>query len=251
MLTGKSILVTGASRGIGRAVAAMAAEEGARVLLHFGSNREAAETVLDLLPGEGHEIFEADLSSADAPMRLAEAVLSGPGCPDALVNNAGIFRRHPPAKIQFDQWLRDWNATLAVNLSAAAHLSFFFGRAMARRGGGRIVNLSSRGAFRGEPDAPAYGASKAGMNAMGQSMAVALAPEGVLVFTVAPGFVETDMAGEHLAGPDGDSIRAQSPLGRVASPEEIARTVLFLAFEAPESMTGAIVDVNGASYLRS
>jgi hypothetical protein len=114
-----------------------------------------------------------------------------------------------------------------------------------------LVTGSSRGAFRGEPESPAYGASKAGLNAMSQSMAQALAPHGVFFYAVAPGFVETDMANPLLRGPMGDAIRSQSPLGRVAAPEEVARTVAFLASEAPDFMTGAIVDVNGASYLRS
>jgi 3-oxoacyl-[acyl-carrier protein] reductase len=122
---------------------------------------------------------------------------------------------------------------------------------MMGRGGGRVVNVSSRGAFRGEPEAPAYGASKAALNAMSQSMAQALAPHGVFFYVVAPGFVETDMAAPLLSSTVGDSIRAQSPLRRVAEPEEVARTVVFLASEAPDFMTGAIVDLNGASYLRS
>ena len=120
---------------------------------------------------------------------------------------------------------------------------------MMERDGGRVVSVSSRGAFRGEPETPAYGASKAGLNAMSQSMAQALAPHGVFFYVVAPGFVETDMANPLLRGPRGDAIRSQSPLGRVAAPEEVARTVAFLASEAPDFMTGAIVDVNGASYL--
>ncbi|GMQ89704.1 MAG: hypothetical protein BMS9Abin10_0034 [Gammaproteobacteria bacterium] len=122
---------------------------------------------------------------------------------------------------------------------------------MLENGGGRIVNVSSRGAFRGEPYAPAYAASKAGLNAMSQSMAKALAAHGVFVYAVAPGFVETDMGQSLLAGPRGDEIRNQSPLGRVARPAEIANTVLFLASEGSEFLTGAIVDINGASYLRS
>jgi NAD(P)-dependent dehydrogenase (short-subunit alcohol dehydrogenase family) len=117
--------------------------------------------------------------------------------------------------------------------------------------GGRIVNVSSRGAFRGEPDHPAYGASKAGLNAMGQSLAQALAPHGISVATVAPGFVETDMAAEFLDGPRGDAIRAQSPWGRVARPEEVAAAVLFLASPEAEFVSGAILDLNGASYLRT
>ena len=122
---------------------------------------------------------------------------------------------------------------------------------MMDHGGRRIVNVSSRGAFRGEPEAPAYGASKAGLNAMSQSMAKALAPHNIFVYGVAPGFVETEMAEFVLSGPEGDAVRRESPLGRVARPDEVARAVLFLASEGTDFMTGCILDVNGASYLRS
>ncbi len=250
-LEGKTLLVTGASRGIGRAVAEMAANEGGRVLLHYARHREGAEALIARLPGEGHAALQSDFAEEGAGEALAQAVLADYGCPDVLANNAGVFVEHPPLETKLEDWRSAWARTMAVNLDAPAELSYAFGRAMAERGEGRIVNVSSRGAFRGEPDAPAYGASKAGMNAMGQSLAKALAPGGVLVFTVAPGWVETDMAGEHLAGPGGDEVRAQSPLNRVATPEEIARAVIFLAAEAPAYMTGAILDVNGASYLRS
>src|SRR5690606_5289957 len=117
--------------------------------------------------------------------------------------------------------------------------------------GGRIVNISSRGTFRGEPDQPAYGASKAGLNALGQSLAVALAPQGIAVATVAPGFVETDMTSEHPKPPRGDAIRAQSPFRRVARAEEVVAAVLWLASPEAEWTSGAILDLNGASYLRS
>ena len=113
------------------------------------------------------------------------------------------------------------------------------------------MNISSRGAFRGEPDAPAYGASKAGLNALSQSLAKALAPYQVTVLCIAPGWVETDMAAEHLGGEKGKELLAQHPLGRVATAEEIARTAVFCALDAPETMTGAVIDVNGASYLRT
>jgi NAD(P)-dependent dehydrogenase (short-subunit alcohol dehydrogenase family) len=122
---------------------------------------------------------------------------------------------------------------------------------MIGRGGGRIVNVGSRGAFRGEPRHPAYGASKAGLHALGQSLAKALAPHGIAVATVAPGYVATDMAAEYLAGPDGDAIRADSPFGRVAEADEIAAAVVYLASPQAEWASGAILDLNGASYLRS
>jgi len=122
---------------------------------------------------------------------------------------------------------------------------------MKDRGGGRIVNVSSRGAFRGEPQQPAYGASKAGLNAMSQSIAQKVAKHNIYIGVVAPGFVETDMAAKTLSGPEGDDIRHQSPLERVARPEEVAYAVLFLASEGSEFSTGTIIDVNGASYLRT
>jgi NAD(P)-dependent dehydrogenase (short-subunit alcohol dehydrogenase family) len=118
-------------------------------------------------------------------------------------------------------------------------------------GRGRIVNISSRGAFRGEPDAPAYGASKAGLNALSQSLAKALAPNAILVYCIAPGWVETEMAAGHLNGPDGRAILEQHPLGRVSRPEEVAQASVYCALDAPAAMTGCIIDVNGASYLRT
>ncbi len=245
------VLVTGASRGIGRACAQLFASEGARVAVHFNRDNRAADDAVAALPGSGHESFAAALGEPTAAESLVNQVTGRMGPVDVLVNNAGIFLHTPFVEVEFEQWLADWNETLAVNLSGAAHLSFLVAKQMIDRGyPGRIVNVSSRGAYRGEPEAPAYGASKAGMNAMSQSMAQALAPHGICVFAVAPGFVETDMTKEMLSGADGDAIRAQSPLNRAGQPEEIARTVVFLAAGESEYLTGAIVDVNGASYLR-
>ena len=122
---------------------------------------------------------------------------------------------------------------------------------MKEQGGGHIINISSRGAFRGEPNAAAFGASKAGLNALSQSLALALAPYKIYVYAIAPGWVETDMSQKLLDSPEGKHIRIQSPLGRVAKPEEVALTVLFFASEDSEYLTGGIIDINGASYLRS
>jgi 3-oxoacyl-[acyl-carrier protein] reductase len=166
------------------------------------------------------------------------------------VNNAGIFTPHPITDVSYEQWQAAWQATLAVNLTGAANVTWCAVQYMIAGGGGRIVNVSSRGAFRGEPGQPAYGASKAGLNAFGQSLARALAPHGIAVATVAPGYVETDMAARHLAGPSGDQIRAQSPFGRVAQPGEIAAAVVYLASAKAEWASGTIIDLNGASYLR-
>jgi NAD(P)-dependent dehydrogenase (short-subunit alcohol dehydrogenase family) len=151
----------------------------------------------------------------------------------------------------YEDWLRIWRRTIDTNLLGPANLIHAVAPHMVAAGGGRIVNVSSRGAFRGEPDHPAYGASKAGLNSLGQSMARALGAHGIYVTTVAPGYVETDMAAPYLDGPRGDAIRAQSPLNRAATPEEVARVVVFLATPGAEATTGTVVDVNGASYLRT
>ncbi|MBP2680502.1 MAG: Short-chain dehydrogenase/reductase, partial [Candidatus Krumholzibacteriota bacterium] len=151
----------------------------------------------------------------------------------------------------YEEWQDAWRETLETNLVGTANVTYCAARHMIDHGGGRIVTVSSRGAFRGEPDFPAYGASKAGLNSMSQSLAQRLGRFNIFVGVVAPGYVETELVAETLAGPEGDKIRAQSPLGRVARPEEVAQAVLFLAAEGSEFMTGTIIDVNGASYLRS
>jgi len=158
---------------------------------------------------------------------------------------------HEITETSYEEWQRAWRQILDVNLVGAANATWCAVRHMLDRGGGRIVNVSSRGAFRGEPRHPAYGASKAGLNAFGQSMARALAPYRIAVATVAPGYVETDMTNELLKPPRGAEIRAQSPFGRVARPEEVAAAVLYLASPEAEFVSGAILDVNGASYLRT
>ena len=246
-----SVLITGASGGIGGAAALECASRGARIGVHYNGNRARAEATLAALPGEGHQLFQCDISDEEAAQRLIEQADEAFGGLDVLVNNAGISQRHRFEDIDYATWCETWRRIVDTNLTAAANLCFCAGQKMIAAGGGRIVNVSSRGAFRGEPLMPWYGASKAGMNAMGQSLAQALGPKGVFVYTVAPGFVETEMAAAVLSSPEGDSIRNQSTIGRVAQPEELGKTIAFLALEAPEFMTGCIVDVNGASYLRS
>ena len=248
---GKVVLITGAARGIGRAVAQQFAENGARVALHFHSNREAAEVTFDSLAGDSHSLHQADITDAAESRQLVEAVIRQYSRLDVLVNNAAIFEAHPIAKVSYDDWQAAWQRTINTNLIGAANVTFCAAQQMIQQGGGRIVNISSRGAFRGEPDAPAYGASKAALNAMSQSLAQALAPHNIFVYVVAPGFVETERVAYRQDGAEGDGIRNQSPLKRVAKPEEVAKTVLFLASEGTDFLTGGIVDVNGASYLRS
>ncbi len=245
----RAVLVTGASRGIGRAIAQAFAQQGDRVAIHHRDSEALAREVLAGLPGDGHTVVRADLADAEAVRLMVEAAVADLGGLDVVVNNAGIYLWHPITEVSYEQWQQVWGDVMAVNLTGAANLTWCAVQHM-KETGGRIVNVSSRGAFRGEPRHPAYGASKAGLNAFGQSMARALAPYGISVATVAPGYVETEMAAEDLNSPRGDEIRAQSPFNRVASPEEIAAAVVYLASDAAEWASGAILDLNGASYLR-
>ncbi len=250
-VAGQVALVTGASGGVGSAIAMTLAENGAKVAVHYHSDEAGAQKTVKALAAESAKAFQADITEPPAAQSLITDVVAEYGCIDILVNNAGIFDLHPPAKLNYAEWQQAWQRTLDTNLLGPAMLSFCAVEEMKKRDGGRIVNITSRGAFRGEPDAPAYGASKAGLNAMSQSLAKAYAGDSIFVFAVAPGFVETDRVAPILNGPDGDDVRNQSPLGRVAKPEEVARTVLFLASKGSEFLTGCIVDVNGASYLRT
>jgi 3-oxoacyl-[acyl-carrier protein] reductase len=247
---GRAVLVTGASRGIGAAVARAFAGAGDRVAVHYGARRERAEEVAAGLPGSDHVVVGADMADADAVRRMVDAAANGLGGLDVLVNNAGIFEPHPLTETTYKEWRAGWERTIAVNLNGPANACWCAVRHMLAAGGGRIVNVASRGAFRGEPQHPAYGASKAGLIALGQSLARALGPHGIAVTAVAPGFVETDMAAEALAGERGAARRAESPRGRVATAEEVAAAVLFLASPEAELTSGTVLDVNGASYLR-
>ncbi len=243
----KHALVTGASGGIGRAIALALAERGFSIVLHYRNDQKAAEETRRRLPGDGHLIVQADLEDPAATERLWREACAERRV-DTLVNNAGIFPNHPPLSTDFGGWTAAWQRTLATNLTAVANLSYLASQTMVKEGGGRIVSISSRGAFRGEPNAPAYAASKAGLNAFSQSMAKALAAAHVYVYVVAPGWVATDRVAAAIKD---QAVLADQPLGRVATPEEVARVVTFCALDAPGSMTGAILDVNGASYLRT
>jgi NAD(P)-dependent dehydrogenase (short-subunit alcohol dehydrogenase family) len=249
--TNKVVLVTGASRGIGKVIAQQFATRGAQVVVHFNQNLDRAEKTLSSLNGSHHILLQADLTDPNAAQELVDTAVEKMGRIDVLVNNAGVYRLHRIAEVDYKDWLEIWQKTLATNLLAPANVTYWVAKQMVKQGGGKIVNVSSRGAFRGEPDAPAYGASKAGLNAMSQSLAKALAPHNIFIYVVAPGFVETDMARPVLMGKQGEEIRQQSPLNRLARSEEVARTVLFLASEGTDFLTGCIVDINGASYLRT
>ena len=245
---GRAVLVTGSSRGIGAAIAHAFAANGDRVAVHYSLSRTKAEDVRGGLPGAGHIVVRADLANAEDVRSMVDEVASQLGSVDVLVNNAGIFIPHPIDETSYDDWQQAWSQTLAVNLIGAANVTWCATRHMGR--GGRIVNVSSRGAFRGEPNQPAYGVSKAGLVALGQSLARSLGPRGISVTTIAPGFADTDMASGALAG-DGNARRsAESPLGRIARVDEIAAAVLYLASPLAAIATGTVLDLNGASHLR-
>lgn len=249
----KRALITGASRGIGRVIAQTFAAAGATVAVHYGKNRVAAEETLQSLAdehSEGHIIVQADMMNATEVAGMVSAAIDGLGGLDILVNNAGVYLQHPIDEVDFEIWQAHWTTVIQTNLIGAANAAYLAARHMMQHGGGKIINVGSRGAYRGEPTAPAYGAGKAGMHAMSQSLAKQLAPHNIFVTAVAPCFVQTEMARGLLDGPQGDAIRQQSPLGRVATPQDVAHTVLFLAAPGSEYLTGAVIDVNGASYLR-
>ena len=250
--TGRRVLVSGAARGLGRALTRVFAENGDRVAVHYGTRRAEAEETLRALPGDGHALLGADLAEAEGARRLAAEAADALGGIDVLVNNAAVNIPHPPVTTAFAEWTETWRRHTDVNLLGTAHLSHQAAQLMIGQGtGGRIVNIGSRGAFRGEPDHPAYAATKAAVHALGQSLAVALAPHGIAVASVAPGFFTTERVAHRLEGAEGEAIRAQSPYGRVAEPAEIAAAVRWLASPEAEWSSGTVLDLNGASHLRT
>lgn len=237
-LKGRTALVTGSTRGIGAAIASQLENRGIRVI------RQGTK------PADG--TIGADLSdTGGAPALWDEALAMSDGQIDMLINNAGVFEASPIA-LEDDAWLENWQRSQQINLTAAAQLSR---RAVlhwqARGSGGRLVQVASRAAYRGDsPDHWHYAAAKGGMVAMAKTIARHYAHEGIYCFTICPGFVDTAMAGDYLATRGGPALLADIPLGRVAEPEEIGRIATFCALDAPASMTGAVIDANGASFVR-
>lgn len=252
----RRVLVTGASRGIGRAVAAGFAAHGDTVAVHYSTAREDAEETLAALLGTGHVLVNGDIGDPTGAREVVDQAIGALGAIDVLVNNAAVapaeHNRHRVEDVSYEQWQQIWRRMVDVDLIGAANMTYCVAaHLIERRAPGSIVSIGSRGAFRGEPDFPAYGASKAALHAFGQSMAVALAPHQISVTAVAPGFVGTERQVDKLSGPEGDVIRSQSPFGRVGSAAEVATAVLYLASPEAAWSSGAILDLNGASYLRT
>lgn len=249
-LSGKTVLVTGGSRGIGAAIARAVGGEGARVLLHYGRSEAQAEALRAELGAASCRLVQADLATADGAAGLWRAAIEDGGRIDVLVNNAGIFAAaavDAPAAA----WREAWARVLQVNLLAPAELCREAILHFRHHGGGRIINVASRAAFRGEaPDQMPYGASKGALVTLTKTIARGFAAEGVLAFCIAPGFTETEMVTRNLDAEAIERVVAGIPLGAMASPEEIGRLAAFLCSDGVRHLTGATFDVNGASYLR-
>ena len=230
-----NILLTGSSRGIGAAIAqTLSADADVRLIGHGTASG-----------------IPADFADPAAPRQLWDKALAELGTIDVLINNAGVFEANPIDRSDAD-WVAGWERTMRINLTASAELCRLAVRHWQdRNAGGRIVNVASRAAWRGDsPQHWHYAASKAGMVAMTKSIARGYAAQDILAFAVCPGFTMTGMAEDYLASRGGDKLLADIPLGRVADPDEVANAVAYLALTAPPSMTGAVLDVNGASYVR-
>lgn len=249
--TDKTVLITGGSRGIGAVTAKLFADAGANVVLTYNENRDAADRTLKELGSGNHGIYQLDLANPSSVENLFKSFSEKYARLDILVNNAAVHLPHKLLETDFAHWQKSWDETLRANLMGPANVCYFASKIMVKQGSGKIINISSRGAFRGEPENPAYGASKAGINSMSQSLALVLAPHNVSVHIIAPGYVATEMVADKLEGASGETIKNQSPFGRVAKPEEVARLVAVYASEGLEFTSGGISDINGASYLRS
>ena len=232
-----NILITGASRGIGGAGYALLKSAGHRVVGHSTRGTD--------------ELIGGDLADGDAPRRIWDNALERLGGRiDVLVNNAGVYEGVADDASD-DDWHAQWQRTMTVNLQAAADLCRLAVQHFRANKGGRIVNIASRAAYRGDsPQHWHYAASKAGMIGMTKTIARGYAADVILAFAVAPGFTVSEMTEDYLQGRGGAQIIADIPLGRVASTDEVAEVIRWLAIDAPPSATGSVIDVNGASYVR-
>jgi len=249
-LAGKTVLVTGGSRGIGAAISRAVGASGGQVLVHYGHNRGAAEAVQQAIGADRCHLIQADLAHpGDVDQLWAEAVGLAPRI-DVLVNNAGIFE-DAQVDAPLEDWRAAWARVLQVNLQAPADLCRAAILHFRAHGGGKIINVASRAAFRGEaPDEMPYGASKGALVTLTKTIARGFAADGVLAFSIAPGFTDTEMVTGSMDPAAIAKATSDIPLGSMASPEEIGALAAFLCDERVRHLTGATFDVNGASYVR-
>ena len=246
-LAGKTILITGASRGVGAATAKACARAGAHVLLHASRDSAPFESVLKLLDLSADAAIFEDLATPGAGARLFAQAVRRSGGVDGVVNNAGVYLPSPIGDA--DQWDAGWRTTLAVNVQAPADICRAAIGHFRQTGGGRVVNIASRAGHRGDgPDHAAYAASKGALLAMTKTFARAYSGENILFYAIAPGWIETRMAPQDIE--NRKNAVSEIPIGRVAQPEEIANLTAFLLTDGCPSATGATFDVNGASYVR-
>jgi 3-oxoacyl-[acyl-carrier protein] reductase len=251
-LKGKTILVTGGSRGIGEAIVRAVAAAEAKVLLHYGRSRDAAEAIQKSIGPEICQLIQADLGEAAAAGELWRAASAAAPRIDVVVNNAGIFIFEPiSVDASSDEWQRAWAHVMQINLYAPADLCKLAIPHFRAHGGGKIINLASRAAHRGDaPDQWPYAASKGALVAMTKTIARGYAKDNILAFTIAPGFTDTDMAYTGLDDTQVERILSEIPLGTMASAEECGALAAFLCSDHARHLTGATFDINGASYVR-
>ena len=248
-LTDTVVLITGGSRGIGRAAALLVGEAGASVAVNFVRGEREANEVVETIGGECAMSVMADIADPAGVEAMIAAVVQRFGRIDVLVNNAATFEYNPFDGDDYEAWQNGWRRTFELNVFGAANAAFLAMRSMRRTGGGKIINVASRAAFRGETEFADYGASKAALVNLTRSIARGCARDNIIASCVAPGFIETEMARAELEKHRAE-IESQIPLGRVGTPEEVASVILFLASPMANYLNGVTVDVNGGSWFQ-
>ncbi len=248
-LHGKVALITGASRGIGREIALRMGEAGAQVAVNYNNSAPEAQEVVAAIGDANAMSVQADVSDAKQVETMIDAVLARFGRIDILVNNAGWHDYNRFEGDDYEAWQRGWQKTFALNLFGAANAAFLAMRSMRQHGGGKIINVASRSAWRGETEFADYGASKAGLVNLTRSIARACAKDNIVASCVTPGFVDTEIARAELER-HYDEIVAQIPLRRVGTVDDVAAVVLFLASPMADYLNGVSIDVNGGSWFQ-